>query len=108
MEKYLRQWIPGAMFIALLFPHSVQAEEGVEYQFCAPSSHVQRKLNGLGEAVKGRGIAPGGALLEVWQTVDGQDGSITITTPSRMTCMIAVFKNWEWVIWHLPTPGKDS
>ena len=100
-------WISGAVFLASSFFFSAQLQ-AVEYQSCAPSSYVQHQLNSLGEAVKGRGIAPGGTLLEVWHTVDGQDGSITITTPTGKTCMIAVFKNWEWVIWHLPTLGKDS
>lgn len=107
MQVYLRQCILYAMFLAVSPICSAHAE-GIGYQLCAPLEIAKQQLHSRGEAVKGRGISPGGTLLQFWQTVDGRDGSITVTMPSQKTCMIAVFKNWEWVIWQLPTPGKDS
>ena len=72
------------------------------------SDNVTQQLNALGEAVRGRGIAENGYLLQLWQTVDGEDGSITLSTPNGMTCLMINFKLWEWVIWNLPAPGRGS
>ena len=78
---------------------------------CLPRTVITKALNEThNEAVRARGVADNGAMVEVWQTKDGSAWSLTFTKPSspRVTCMIATGTDWEWLIWFILIPGEDS
>lgn len=97
---------PAIFTLALLAPGAAEAQIR-----CLPRAFVESRLHAVEEGVKGRGITPGGQLVEVWQSADGSAFTITITAPHAkypggITCPIASGTDWEWVILYVPPQGQ--
>lgn len=65
---------------------------------CYPRDVVVKRLaTGYGEARQAIGLNANGSVLEIFASAKTGTWTIATTTPSGITCLIAVGRNLEWV-----------
>ena len=94
----------AATLMAALFPVTARAET---LRNCAPRDVVVERLaGGYGESRQSIGLGPQGAVMEVFASSATGTWTITVTSPSGVTCLIASGQSFEAL--HEVLPAEDS
>jgi hypothetical protein len=81
--------------ITILANISTQAAAD-EPESCRPHSEILSQMAGsYGELPKSVGLTDAGNLIEVLSANDGSTWSIIVTTPDRMSCLVAAGEAWR-------------
>lgn len=84
-----------------------QATAESEYN-CAPREAVVDQLaTEYGESRKSIGLGTRGTMVETYASVQTGTWTITITTPSGNTCLVASGQSWEALSEVMPAGGSD-
>lgn len=79
-----------ATVFAALLPVSAQAVT------CAPRPAViERMAAEYGEVLHGAGLSQNGAVIEVYASPETGTWTIVVTTPTGLTCVVAVGEAWS-------------
>jgi len=87
--------LPAMAAIAILTNISTRAAAD-EPGSCRPHSEILSHLaKSYGELPKSLGLTDAGNLIEVLAANDGSTWSIIVTTPDRMSCLVAAGMAWR-------------
>lgn len=76
---------------------------------CAPREIVVSRLaDGYGETRQSMGLGTGNSVVEVFASEETGTWTITVTTPSGLTCLVASGQAFEEVAEALPAKGSDA
>ncbi|NNE51028.1 MAG: hypothetical protein HKN30_01335 [Sulfitobacter sp.] len=76
---------------------------------CAPRDAVVGRLaERYGETRQSMGLGANNSIVEVFASAETGSWSITITTPSGLTCLVAAGQAFEALSEALPTKGNDA
>ena len=76
---------------------------------CAPRAVVVDRLNDpFGETRQSIGLITGTRLLEVWASEETGTWTITITTASGLTCILATGVAFDSTYWRGPAPDRGD
>ena len=65
-------------------------------QNCGPTADALAMLKkDYSEAVRGRGMAAGGLLLQLLRSPDGKTWTALLSTPSGNSCIVATGEDWQ-------------
>ncbi|MFP7569866.1 hypothetical protein [Marivita sp. S2033] len=93
-----------ATALLLAIPHESNAQET-----CAPRAQVLERLADIySETRQSIGLGQNNTLLEVFASMDTGSWTITVTSPSGVTCLIASGLAFETLAETLPVPTKDA
>ncbi|MEE2944310.1 MAG: hypothetical protein VX444_03965 [Pseudomonadota bacterium] len=96
----------GLAFALLLAAEMTQAQT---QRHCAPrETVVERLADSYGETRQSVGLGRDNALMEVYASVESGTWTITVTTPTGMTCLIASGQSFETFAEKLPLSDKDA
>lgn len=77
-------------------------------QNCAPRDIVVERLaDGFGESRQSIGLGAQGAVVEVFASTETGTWTITVTTPTGMTCLVASGQAYETLAEVLPPKRSD-
>lgn len=77
-------------------------------QNCGPRTAVADRLTSqYGETRKSIGLDSGG-MVETWANESTGTFTITVTTPSGLTCLVSSGQNFERLTEALPPAGKEG
>jgi len=98
---------PGAILalsgIFLAIPASSQARP------CGPRENVVARLaEGYGESRRSIGLGSNNQVVEVFASDASGTWTITVTSPSGVTCLVASGVAYEALREPLPAPGEDG
>ena len=68
---------------------------------------VERLANTYGESRQSIGLGEQGMVIETFASADTGTWTITVTTPSGLTCLVASGQSWEELAEALPPQGND-
>lgn len=76
---------------------------------CGPRAAViERLAEGYGETRQSVGLAANNAVVEVFASPETGTWTITVTTASGVTCLVASGRNFEELAEALPAQGSDA
>lgn len=76
---------------------------------CAPrAAVVERLAEGYGESRQSMGIGANNSVVEVFASEETGTWTITVTTPSGLTCLVASGQSFETLAEALPAKKKDA
>lgn len=76
---------------------------------CAPRDVVVARLaDTFGESRQSMGLAANNALVEVFASAETGSWTITVTSASGLTCLIAAGQAFEPLVEALPAEGNDA
>ncbi len=76
---------------------------------CAPRQIVLERLAvKYGETRQSIGVASNNAVVEVFASQDTGSWTITVTTPTGLTCLVASGQSFETLAEALPSSGDDA
>lgn len=76
---------------------------------CAPRDVVVDRLaSGYGETRQSIGLGAQGAMVEIFASSDTGTWTITVTSPSGVTCLVASGQSFETLAEALPPQGNDA
>ena len=76
---------------------------------CAPRDKVVERLaSRYGETRQSVGLGNNNAMVEVFASAESGSWTITVTTPSGVTCLVASGNAFETVAEVLPTTDSDA
>ncbi len=76
---------------------------------CGPRETVVNRLaEGYGESRQSIGLGANNAVVEVFASAETGSWTITVTTPSGMTCLVASGQSFEELAEALPAKSEDA
>lgn len=92
----------AAIVAALAAPSSAHAVECMDRE-----KVIQILARDYGEAIAGRGLADGGAMVELYRRPDGKTWTLGVTTPDQPTrmCIFSGGQSWQSFDVALPSEG---
>lgn len=88
---------------------AIAAPALAQSRHCGPRAAViERLADGYGETRQSVGLAANNAVVEVFASHETGTWTITVTTASGMTCLVASGRNFEELAEALPEPGNDA
>lgn len=91
---------------AILMTKTVQAQT---QRNCAPrATVVERLAQGYGETRQSIGLGRDNTMVEVFASLQSGSWTITVTTPTGLTCLIASGQSFEPLAEALQVPDKDA
>ena len=94
-------------FIAIIIA-AATATPAIAQQNCAPRDAVVERLAGTyGETRQSIGLDSGG-MVETWANRFTGTFTITVTTPSGLTCLVSSGESFERVTEALPPKGTEG
>ncbi|KAE9630063.1 hypothetical protein FEE96_05645 [Parasedimentitalea maritima] len=76
---------------------------------CAPRDAViERLANTYGESRQSIGLGEQGMVIETFASSSTGTWTITVTTPTGQTCLVASGRSWEELAEALPPQGNDA
>lgn len=95
----------GAVIAACLIPAAAIAQSAN----CAPRDMVVERLaSTYGETRQSIGLGADNAVMEVFASTETGSWTITVTTASGLTCLVASGQAYEAVQDALPARGNDA
>lgn len=76
---------------------------------CAPrETVVDRLASGYGETRQSMGLGANNQVIEIFASTETGTWTITVTTPSGVTCLVASGQAFEELVEALPTDDSDA
>jgi len=98
--------LAGLAFALLLAAEATAAQT---QRHCAPrDTVVERLAQAYGETRRSVGLGGDNSLMEVYASDESGSWTITVTTPSGMTCLVASGQSFETMAEGLPLTGKGA
>lgn len=80
-----------------------------ETRNCAPrDAVVERLADRYGETRQSIGLGANNAMVEVFASEETGTWTITVTSPSGVSCLVASGQAYETIAEALPAPGDDA
>lgn len=95
--------ILAAICAAMIAPSAI-----AQMNNCAPRPVVLDRLTrDFGEARRSIGVSANGSVLEMFAADETGTWTITVTTPTGMTCVVASGEAFEALVEAVPALGED-
>lgn len=110
MKRKMTLMTTGTLVVAAaLNVMTAGAASAQQARNCGPRELVVNRLaEGFGETRQSMGLGANNAVVEVFASPESGTWTITVTSPSGVTCLVASGQAFETVAEALPAKGSDA